>query len=249
MKDEADLLNFQQMSFVFDNMTEEVHFWRIIRDEQGGVKTWSLVYANKSALKTWGRESLEGVVGNTTDEIFGDGSTAHYMPVVNRLISEGQPLTFQDYFPNMEKHFRFTSLPLGDYFITTGWDITDLIKDNESLSRDNKNLKEHILYNAELEHKVRDRTEELERANLGLNENIEMLKSLLDAENETLAQKTVNISELIIKQSDLLKTNSRILAALVAAQDENSRLRLELENRQMHSDRSRDLSNENVFPL
>jgi len=43
-------------------------------------------------------------------------------------MAEGVPHSFEDYFPNLDKHFRFTSIPLGDYFITTGSDITDIKK-------------------------------------------------------------------------------------------------------------------------
>jgi light-regulated signal transduction histidine kinase (bacteriophytochrome) len=60
------------------------------------------------------------------DEIFGPGLSSHYMPVVQKISKEGVPYQFEDYFPNIQKHFRFTSIPLGDYFITTGFDITDI---------------------------------------------------------------------------------------------------------------------------
>ena len=79
--------------------------------------------ANPPTLKTWGR-TLDEIKGKTTDEIFGPGATEHYMPVVQKIMTEGVPHFFEDYFPNLDKHFRFTSVPLGDYFITTGADIT-----------------------------------------------------------------------------------------------------------------------------
>ncbi len=31
---------------LFENMTEEVHFWQLVRDEEGRIKTWRLVDAN-----------------------------------------------------------------------------------------------------------------------------------------------------------------------------------------------------------
>ena len=52
----------------------------------------------------------------------------HYLSVVKKIMAEGVPHSFEDYFPNLDKHFRFTSIPLGDYFITTGSDITDIKK-------------------------------------------------------------------------------------------------------------------------
>lgn len=109
---------------LFENMAEEVHFWQVVRDEHGEITTWRLVDANPSALESWGRSSLDEIEGKTTEEIFGPGATEHYMPVVQKIMREGVPHSFEDYFANLDKHFRFTSVPLGDHFITTGADIT-----------------------------------------------------------------------------------------------------------------------------
>jgi PAS domain S-box-containing protein len=111
---------------LFENLTEEVHFWKVVRGEQGEIKTWRLVYVNPPTLKSWGIQSLNEIKGKTTDEIFGPGSTDHYMPVVKEIFTTGQSHHFIDYFPNLNKHFRFTTVPLGEYFITTGSDITDI---------------------------------------------------------------------------------------------------------------------------
>jgi PAS domain S-box-containing protein len=131
---------------LFDNMTEEVHFWKLVRDERGAIATWRLVDANPPALKTWNKTHAE-VKGKTTDEIFGPGSTGHYMPIVQKIMTEGVPYSYEDFFPNLDRHFRFTSVPLAEYFITTGADITPLRKAHD-----------------ELERRVRERTDELERS-------------------------------------------------------------------------------------
>ena len=118
---------------LFDNMTEEVHYWKLDRDEAGQIKTWRLVDANPPTLKSWDRTTLDEVKGKTTDEIFGPGAADHYMPVVQKIMTEGVPYVFEDYFPNLDKYFRFTSVPLRDYFITTGLDITDIKKAHAAL--------------------------------------------------------------------------------------------------------------------
>jgi len=118
---------------LFQNMTEEVHFWQLVRDEQGRIKTWRLVDANPPTLKSWGRTSVEEIRGKTTDEIFGPGATEHYREAVEKITREGTPYVFEDYFPNLDKHFRFTSVSLGEYFITTGADITGIKKAQEVL--------------------------------------------------------------------------------------------------------------------
>lgn len=127
---------------LFENMTEEVHFWQVVRDEDGDIRTWQLVDANPPTLKSWGRMTVEEIRGKSTDEIFGDGATEHYLPVVRKIMGERIPHSFEDYFPHLDKYFRFTSVPLGDHFITTGADITEHKRAEEALKRSNQELQQ-----------------------------------------------------------------------------------------------------------
>lgn len=124
----------QKYRTLFENMAEEVHFWSVERDVRGRIVTWRLVDANPPALRTWGK-SLDAIRGRTTDEIFGLGSTDHYRAVVEKVMAEGVPHAYEDYFPALDRHFRFTTVPVGDHFITTGADITATKKAHESLRR------------------------------------------------------------------------------------------------------------------
>ena len=156
---------------LFENMTEEVHFWRVVRDEAGRIETWRLVDANPPTLITWGRSSLDEIRGKTTDEIFGPGAVDHYMPVVQKIMTEGVSYSFEDFFPNLDRYFRFTSVPLGDYFITTGADITGIKKIEQALRKAHD----------ELEERVRERTAELVRAGEDLQEQAALLNLAHDA--------------------------------------------------------------------
>lgn len=110
---------------LFENTHEEIHVWRLVRDAQGQIQTWELVDANPPTLRTWGK-TLADIQGKRPDDYFGPGITAHFMPVVQKIMAEGKPYSYEDYFPPLAKHFRFTSFPFGpDQFVTTGADITE----------------------------------------------------------------------------------------------------------------------------
>jgi PAS domain S-box-containing protein len=125
---------------LFESMTEEVHFWQVVRDERGQIKTWRLIDANPPALRTWGN-TLVDIRGKTTDEIFGAGATEHYMHIVQKIMKEGAPYTFEDYFPQLDKYFRFTSVPMGEFFITTGADISKIKKAELALRESEERLR------------------------------------------------------------------------------------------------------------
>jgi PAS domain S-box-containing protein len=126
---------------LFKNMTEEVHFWEVVRDEIRKYKDLAVGGCQSAGAQNLGRNSVEEIKGKTTDEIFGPGATEHYLPVVNKIMAEGVPHAFEDYFPHLDKYFRFTSVPMGDHFITTGADITNIKKAENAIRRQNELLK------------------------------------------------------------------------------------------------------------
>lgn len=166
---------------LFMNMTEEVHFWKLVRDPEGRIVTWRLVDANPPTLKTWGR-TREEIVGKTTDEIFGPGATGHYQKIVQKIMTEGVPHAYDDFFPNLDRYFRFTSVPFGEYFITTGADITAIKKAENELMAKNEDL------NA--------LNEELTSTGEELHQNLEELSRREQDLNKALAEKEVLLSEI-----------------------------------------------------
>lgn len=110
---------------LFDFMDHEVHFWKLVRNQDGEIKTWSLVDVNPAALKAWGKKREE-ILGKTTDEVFSNVKASElFMPIVNKIFKEGKPHSWEMFFEATNQHLFMTSVPFGEYFVTTGIDITD----------------------------------------------------------------------------------------------------------------------------
>lgn len=115
----AELLNARAL---FEHMSEEVHLWKLVRAAAGEMRTWRLIDCNAATLRGW-RKRREDVVGRTVEEIF-PGATEHMAPIVRRIFAEQAPLRWRGYFPPTGQHLQMTSVPLGDFFLTTGTDIS-----------------------------------------------------------------------------------------------------------------------------
>ena len=125
---------------LFENMLNEVHVWELIRDESGNIKTWKLVDANPKALQSWNR-SLAEVVGKTADEIFPKSNpTELFLPIVNQIVAGGTPHTWESYIPDTDQFLHMVSIPFGEYFISTGLDITKIKQNEEAFRRKNEML-------------------------------------------------------------------------------------------------------------
>jgi PAS domain S-box-containing protein len=115
----------QKYRNLFNNRLHEIQIWQLIRNDQGAIKTWKLVDANPASLKSWGR-SLSEVIGKTTDEIFPEANpTEFFMPVVQKMFSEGKPHHWEAYFSGTDQYLSMMSIPMGDTFISTGIDISE----------------------------------------------------------------------------------------------------------------------------
>ncbi len=109
---------------LFANLGDEVHKWKLIRDASGGITTWVLVQVNASTLKSWNKTEAE-VIGKTTNDIFGFDATTLFMPIVKKAIETQKAVIWEEYFEPTRQYLRMQTYPMGEYFISTGRDITE----------------------------------------------------------------------------------------------------------------------------
>lgn len=110
---------------LFENMVEQVHFWKLVRDKQGNIKTWRLVDANSVSLESWQRTRAQ-TIGKTADEIWpNSNATELFMPIVKKIFEEGTPHRWESYFAETNQTLSMTSAAFGEYFFSSGLDITE----------------------------------------------------------------------------------------------------------------------------
>lgn len=117
---------------LFNHMTEEAHVWKLVRDDSGNIINWELVDVNPAAARAWGM-NREEVVGKSADEIFVTAIDS-FMPIVDKIFAEREPYSWEMYFEDINQNMKMTSVSVGEYFITTGSDVTSIKKSQEKAS-------------------------------------------------------------------------------------------------------------------
>lgn len=127
---------------LFENMIEEGHLWKLVRDKHGTIKTWELADVNHAGLKSWKKTRAE-TIGKTVDEIWPDSNvTELFMPIVKKIFEDGKPHTWESYFAGTDQILNMTSVAFGEYFFSTGMDVTDRKRIEASLQLSEQKLKE-----------------------------------------------------------------------------------------------------------
>ncbi|OPY83381.1 MAG: Blue-light-activated protein [Syntrophorhabdus sp. PtaU1.Bin153] len=124
---------------LFENLTEVVYLWKLLSDKKGRIKTWRLVDANPPALRNLGK-TLDAIKGKTVEEVFRLETTDHFVQTIQTIMAEGVSFCFEEYFPDLDKYFQFTSVPLDDLFIITGFDVTPSRRAAEELRLEHERM-------------------------------------------------------------------------------------------------------------
>jgi PAS domain S-box-containing protein len=126
---------------LFENLIDEVHLWKTVKDKFGKITAWQLEDANPAALKSWGK-SIEEVIGKTANEIFEVDAHTEFMPIVEKIFKTSKPHHWESYFASTDQYLYMESIPFGDRFISTGKDITEQKKSEQALLNSKRLLKE-----------------------------------------------------------------------------------------------------------
>jgi PAS domain S-box-containing protein len=152
---------------LYDTMREGVAIHEVVYDESGEAKDYIILDVNPSYEKTLGLKK-EKAVGQRASELYGTGQ-APYIQIYEKVAASREPLSFETYFPAMDKHFSISVFsPRRGQFATVFADITERKQAEEALQR----------IHGELERQVGERTAELVGANEQLKREVDERKQV-----------------------------------------------------------------------
>ncbi len=126
---------------LFENLHEEVHIWKLVRDEEGKIIDWVLVDANPMTLRNWNMNK-DQVLGMSVNAIFDYDAVNQFLPTINSMFQKREPHFWEQYFPPTKQILQMTSIPFDEMYISTGRDITDYKEYENGLKLAKQNAEE-----------------------------------------------------------------------------------------------------------
>jgi PAS domain S-box-containing protein len=129
----------EQFRLLFDHMDEPVALCEIVHSDSGNALDYRILAANDAVERTLGA-SRSSVIWKTSREAY-DLSEPPHLDIYSRVATTGKRETFEQYFPELQKHFRISvSSPGKDRFATIFYDITKHKKAETALLQANHQL-------------------------------------------------------------------------------------------------------------
>jgi len=146
---------------LYSSMSEGVCLHEIIYNESGKAIDYKILDVNPSYERITGLER-DKVIGGKASELYGTGKPP-YIEIYAEVVASGKPISFETYFPPMDKHFSISVFsPQKDQFATIFTDITERKRSETELKK----------YHNQLEDLVKERTAELTKINEKLEQEV-----------------------------------------------------------------------------
>lgn len=124
----------EKLRTLYTSMKEGVGLHEVIYDEAGQPRDYRIIDVNPAYELIIGFHR-EDIVGRKASDIYGIGE-APYLEVYAQVAGSGNPVTFESYYPPMDKHFRISAFSPGTgKFATVFADITASKLAEESILR------------------------------------------------------------------------------------------------------------------
>lgn len=144
---------------LFLNIAEEIHLWKVIRNQTGQIISWKLEDVNPAGLNAWNK-TREETIGKETGEIWPETNPVEqFLPIVNQIFRDRLPYSWESYFPGTDQTLRMTSTSFGEYFFSIGQDVTEY---RQTEARLKKEIQEKETLLREIHHRVKNNVTSIE---------------------------------------------------------------------------------------
>jgi PAS domain S-box-containing protein len=138
----------ERFRLLFENMTEGVALHRIVRDETGKAVDYRILDVNSAYVRHTGI-ARERAIDALASDLYGAGAPP-YLGEYEDVVSSGNPIFFEAYFPVTKKHFSISAMRTKpNHFDTVFLDITARKKAEEALRDSEKRY--HSLFASSLD--------------------------------------------------------------------------------------------------
>jgi len=133
----------QRFRSLFENMNEGVALHSFIHNDAHEIVDYRIISVNDAYESILGL-SRESVIGRTGCEVY-QTTESPYLKEFSSVFASHHGMSFETYFPPMERHFNISVIPWGkNGFATFFSDITERKRSEQQLRQFNRSLKERV---------------------------------------------------------------------------------------------------------
>lgn len=173
MKEDENMMKVGSYSFgknfkIFDNMLEGVSVYEPLHDDEGKITDFIIKYVNQATIS--GSDiPCEHYIGKYVSDLYGPKNLEFYFKMFEEIVATGKNKTFKAHLPPSNRYFQVSGFLTNEgLFVILMVDITD----QERVETELKNAYDN------LEIKIQEKTNELQKANEELKQEIKERKRI-----------------------------------------------------------------------